>query len=64
MARMTDRTASLVELARRHGVATEYIDWSGTRHAVAATTLVAVLAALGVPAEPLVYKYRPHRPFG
>lgn len=51
MARMTERTASLVELARRHGVATEYIDWSGAQHAVAATTLVAVLAALGVPAD-------------
>lgn len=51
MARMTERTASLVELARRHGVATEYTDWSGAQHAVAAATLVAVLAALGVPAD-------------
>ena len=51
MTRMTDRTASLVELARRHGVATDYVDWSGRQHAVAASTLVAVLAALGVSAD-------------
>ncbi|WP_238997437.1 4-alpha-glucanotransferase, partial [Mycolicibacterium sp. CBMA 361] len=48
---MTPRTASLVELARCHGVATEYVDWRGAHHPVAATTLVAVLAALGVPAD-------------
>jgi len=47
---MTDRTASLVELARRHGVATEYADWTGAPQTVSAQTLVTVLAALGVAA--------------
>ncbi|KUI20868.1 4-alpha-glucanotransferase [Mycobacterium sp. GA-1285] len=47
---MTDPAASLVELARRYGVATDYEDWTGTRIAVAESTLIAVLAALGVPA--------------
>ncbi|BBY42556.1 4-alpha-glucanotransferase [Mycolicibacterium celeriflavum] len=42
--------ASLVELARRYGVAAEYEDWTGTRTAVAGSTLISVLAALGVPA--------------
>ncbi|MGK2881890.1 MAG: 4-alpha-glucanotransferase [Mycobacterium sp.] len=41
---------ALVELAARFGVATAYDDWTGRRIAVPATTLVAVLAALGVPA--------------
>ncbi len=45
---MTDLPESLVELARRYGVATEYEDWTGTRTAVAESTLVAVLDALGV----------------
>ncbi|KUH88799.1 MULTISPECIES: 4-alpha-glucanotransferase [unclassified Mycobacterium] len=42
--------ASLVELARRYGVAAEYEDWTGTRVPVAESTLISVLAALGVPA--------------
>nr|WP_090342402.1 4-alpha-glucanotransferase [Mycolicibacterium malmesburyense]CRL72801.1 4-alpha-glucanotransferase [Mycolicibacterium malmesburyense] len=47
---MTDPAASLVELARRYGVATDYEDWAGRRIAVAESTLVSVLAALGVSA--------------
>ncbi|WP_083410700.1 4-alpha-glucanotransferase [Mycolicibacterium rutilum] len=47
---MTNPAAALVELAHRYGVATEYEDWTGTVTPVAASTLVAVLAALGVPA--------------
>ena len=47
---MTDLPASLVELARRYGVATEFEDWTGRRTAVADSTLIAVLDALGVPA--------------
>ncbi|MGH3676428.1 MAG: 4-alpha-glucanotransferase [Mycobacterium sp.] len=41
---------SLAELARRYGVATGYQDWTGRHVDVPETTLVAVLAALGVPA--------------
>ena len=48
---MTEPDASLVELARRYGVASEYEDWTGTRIAVATSTLVAVLGALGVAAS-------------
>jgi 4-alpha-glucanotransferase len=40
--------ASLAELARRFGIATEYEDWTGRRVAVAENTLVAVLAAFDV----------------
>ncbi|MCG5433170.1 4-alpha-glucanotransferase [Mycobacterium sp. MYCO198283] len=47
---MTVLDASLAELARRHGVATEYEDWSGRDVAVPEQTVVAVLAALGVDA--------------
>src|SRR5690606_31588194 len=47
---MTDVAASLAELAHRHGVATEYVDWRDRPTPVPAATLVAVLAALGVPA--------------
>jgi 4-alpha-glucanotransferase len=47
---MTDLPESLVELARRYGVATEYDDWTGTRLTVAESTLVGVLDALGVSA--------------
>ncbi len=47
---MTELTPSLVELAERFGIATEYEDWSGRRLTVAESTLVAVLAALGVAA--------------
>lgn len=42
--------SSLAELAARHGVATHYEDWTGTQVAVPESTLVSVLAALGVAA--------------
>ena len=48
---MTELEASLSELARRYGVATEYHDWTGRPTTVAPATLVAVLGALGVPAD-------------
>jgi 4-alpha-glucanotransferase len=41
---------SLVELAGRFGIATDYVDWSGRRVGVPESTLIAVLAALGIPA--------------
>ena len=47
---MTELAPSLVELARRYGVATEYLDWKGQHVVVPETTLVAVLGALGVAA--------------
>jgi 4-alpha-glucanotransferase len=47
---MTDLSPSLVELAGRHGVATHYEDWAGRQVAVPESTLISVLAALGVPA--------------
>ena len=47
---MVETPPSLAELARRYGVATDYDDWTGRRVDVPETTLVAVLAALGVPA--------------
>ena len=47
---MTELAPSLLELARRYGVATEYLDWNGRHVDVPETTLVAVLGALGVPA--------------
>jgi 4-alpha-glucanotransferase len=47
---MTELPLSLVELAGRNGVATEYTDWTGRQVAVAESTLVAVLEALGVSA--------------
>ncbi len=47
---MADTPQSLGELARRYGVATEYQDWTGKHVDVPETTLVAVLAALGVAA--------------
>ncbi|MDT7766253.1 MAG: 4-alpha-glucanotransferase [Mycobacterium sp.] len=50
MGAMTDLPASLVELARRYGVATEYEDWTGRHTTVASSTLIGVLDALGVPA--------------
>src|SRR5690242_16371033 len=50
MGGMPELPASLVELARRYGVATEYEDWTGKRIVVAHSTLVAVLDALGVAA--------------
>lgn len=50
MGDMTELAPSLVELARRFGIATEFVDWTGRRVLVAEDTLVAVLAALGVAA--------------
>src|SRR5882757_3753393 len=50
MGGMTDLPSSLVELARRYGVATEYADWTGRHTVVADSTLIAVLDALGVSA--------------
>ncbi|AGB23539.1 4-alpha-glucanotransferase [Mycobacterium sp. JS623] len=47
---MSELPASLVELARRYGVATEYENWTGRQTVVADSTLIAVLDALGVPA--------------
>ncbi len=47
---MTGLPQTLVELAQRYGVATEYDDWTGHRTTVPETTLVAVLEALGVAA--------------
>ncbi len=47
---MTEPAPSLVELAGRFGIATDYEDWSGRRVDVPESTLVAVLAALGVAA--------------
>jgi 4-alpha-glucanotransferase len=47
---MTDLSESLLELARRYGVATEYDDWTGRRITVGESTLIGVLDALGVQA--------------
>src|ERR1700759_3254822 len=47
---MAQLAPSLVELAGRFGIATDYEDWSGRRVSVPESTLVAVLAALGVAA--------------
>ncbi|MBW0019156.1 MAG: 4-alpha-glucanotransferase [Mycobacterium sp.] len=47
---MTEPAPSLLELARRFGIATGYEDWAGRHVPVSEATLVAVLAALGVPA--------------
>ncbi|WKG01040.1 4-alpha-glucanotransferase [Mycolicibacterium sp. HK-90] len=48
---MNAPSPALLELARRHGVAAEFDNWTGRRTAVAESTLIAVLRALGVPAE-------------
>lgn len=48
---MTELAPSLIELARRYGIATEYEDWTGRRVRVSEATLKAVLAALGVAAD-------------
>ncbi|QUR67553.1 4-alpha-glucanotransferase [Mycobacterium spongiae] len=48
---MTELAGSLVELVRRFGIATEYADWTGRQVRVSESTLVAVLAALGVSAR-------------
>src|SRR5689334_20669802 len=50
MGGMAELPASLVELAHRYGVATEYEDWTGRTSTVADSTLIAVLDALGVSA--------------
>ncbi|PQE02538.1 4-alpha-glucanotransferase [Mycobacterium sp. EPG1] len=42
--------ASLIELAQRHGVATDYVDWTGRHVPVPSSTLIGVLDALGVAA--------------
>ncbi|KAA0094080.1 4-alpha-glucanotransferase [Mycolicibacterium sp. P1-18] len=47
---MTALAGSLVELARRYGVATTYDDWTGGHQVVSESTLVSVLTALGVAA--------------
>jgi 4-alpha-glucanotransferase len=47
---MSQMAPSLVELAGRLGISTSYDDWSGRRIDVPETTLVAVLAALGIAA--------------
>jgi 4-alpha-glucanotransferase len=47
---MSQMAPSLVELAGRFGIATDYEDWSGRRISVPDSTLIAVLAALGVAA--------------
>ena len=48
---MSELPPSLVELAHRFGVATGFNDWTGTFRSTPETTLVAVLAALGVTAD-------------
>jgi 4-alpha-glucanotransferase len=50
MADMTQLPPSLVELAARLAIATDYEDWRGRRIDVPESTLVAVLAACGVAA--------------
>jgi 4-alpha-glucanotransferase len=45
---VSDPTAELVELAGAYGVATDYWDWRGRHVEVPASTLTAVLGALGV----------------
>jgi 4-alpha-glucanotransferase len=47
---MTEPAWSLVQLARRYGVATDYLDWADVHRAVPESTLIDVLGALGVPA--------------
>jgi 4-alpha-glucanotransferase len=47
---MTELAASLIELAGRYGVATEFQDWTGRHLPVSEATLVAVLDSLGVAA--------------
>jgi 4-alpha-glucanotransferase len=47
---MTEPAPSLVQLAHRYGVSTDFVDWTGSNHAVPESTLVSVLGALGVAA--------------
>lgn len=51
MASHSELEPSLTELAHRFAVATEYEDWTGKPVAVERSTLIAVLASLGVDAE-------------
>jgi 4-alpha-glucanotransferase len=51
MGGMTELAPSLVELARRLGIATGYVDWTGRQVLVSETTLVAVLASFGITAS-------------
>lgn len=48
---MTEPGTSLVELAQRYGVASDYVDWTGGHRVVPESTLIAVLGALGVSAD-------------
>ncbi|GHG50603.1 4-alpha-glucanotransferase [Sinomonas cellulolyticus] len=48
---MADAEELLRELARRHGVATWFWGWGGSRQEVGAGTLRSVLGALGVPTD-------------
>ncbi len=50
MSPMSQMAPSLVELAGRFGISTAYEDWSGRRVDVPESTLISVLAALGVDA--------------
>jgi 4-alpha-glucanotransferase len=47
---MIEPAASLVELAHRYGVATDYLDWADNHRVVPESTLIDVLGALGVAA--------------
>lgn len=47
---MSELAPSLVELAGRFGIATQFDDWTGRRVQISESTLVAVLGALGVAA--------------
>lgn len=51
MTGMAELAPSLIELARRYGIATDYEDWTGRRVGVPEATLKAVLGALGVAAD-------------
>ncbi|MDQ4504117.1 4-alpha-glucanotransferase [Sinomonas sp. ASV322] len=48
---MADGTELLLDLARRHGVATSFYGWDGVDRPVSHETLRKVLTALGVPAD-------------
>ncbi|HEU4546196.1 MAG TPA: 4-alpha-glucanotransferase, partial [Microlunatus sp.] len=48
---MSELDESLLELAQAYGIATEYWDWQGHHVAVAAETVIAVLAGLDVDAS-------------
>jgi len=43
--------AALRELAARHGISSDFWDWQGHQRAVTPDTLIAVLGALGIPAD-------------